>query len=210
MSSGFWLSFDTPTGVDNSVSTPDTRTELAVNSAAPTPARTTGTTPKTRSAPARVGEHPPAAVPKPVPAPADGTMASKPIRAPFVPDEFFGAQPTGRATLPNPQPLIENLTRCVIEILAGARDLEQIARWVSDDVYRHLLKRVVLSTRARQAKGVTPIRPMFALGSVSVCEPKDGVIEAVVIVHARARSRAVALRLEGLDHRWRATAINVL
>ena len=181
-----------------------------MNSAAPTPARTTGTTPNTRSAPARVGDSAPTAIPKPVPDADAGAMASKPIHAPFVPDEFFGAQPSGRATLPNPQPLIENLTRCVIEILAGARDLEQIARWVSDDVYRHLLKRVVVSTRARQAKGVTPGRPMFALGSVSVCEPKDGVIEAVVIVHARARSRAVALRLEGLDHRWRATAINVL
>jgi hypothetical protein len=36
------------------------------------------------------------------------------------------------------------------------------------------------------------------------------VIEAVVIVRGRARVRAVALRLEGLDRRWRATAINVL
>jgi hypothetical protein len=43
-----------------------------------------------------------------------------------------------------------------------------------------------------------------------VNEPRDGVVEAVVIVHGRARTRAVALRLEGLDNRWRATAINVL
>ena len=80
-------------------------------------------------------------------------LPSKPIRAPYVGDEYFGAQPATRAALPNPEPLLENLTRCVIEILAGARDLEQIARWVDDDVYRHLLKRVVLSTRARHAKG---------------------------------------------------------
>jgi hypothetical protein len=36
------------------------------------------------------------------------------------------------------------------------------------------------------------------------------VVEAVVVVHNRARSRAVAIRLEGLDRRWRATAISVL
>jgi len=137
-------------------------------------------------------------------------MPSKPIHSHFEPDEFFGQQPTPRASLPSPEPLIENLTRCVIEILAGARDLEQIARWVSDDVYRHLLKRVVLSTRARQAKGARVKRPLFSIGSLSMCEPKDGVVEAVVIVHGRARTRAVAIRLEGLDHRWRATAINVL
>jgi len=138
------------------------------------------------------------------------TMPSKPIRPRFIADEFFGHQPATSASLPDPLPLLDNLTRRVIEILAGARELEQIARWVTDDVYRHLLKRVVLSSRARQAKGVTPTRPAFTIGSTTVSEPRDGVVDAVVIVHGRARSRAVAFRLEGLDNRWRATAINVL
>jgi hypothetical protein len=137
-------------------------------------------------------------------------LPSKVIRPRFVPDEFFGHQPTSTAELPSPLPLVENLTRCVIEILAGARDLEQISRWVTDDVYRHLLKRVVLSARARQAKGQVASRPSFSIGSTTTCEPRDGVVEAVVIVRGRARTRAVALRLEGLDGRWRATAINVL
>lgn len=154
------------------------------------------------------------ALPAPMPieqsAPARELLPSKPIRPRFVPDEFFGHQPATREVLPNPEPLLENLTRCVIEILAGARDLEQIARWVSDDVYRHLLKRVVLATRARQAKNQKVSRPSFTIGSTTICEPRDGVVEAVVIVRGRARSRAVAIRLEGLDRRWRATAINVL
>ena len=125
-------------------------------------------------------------------------------------DEYFAHQPSERAALPAPEPLLENLTRCVIEILAGARDLEQISRWVTDDVYKHLLKRVVLSARARQAKNQATVRPTFTIGSISVCEPRNGVVEAVVIVNGRARVRAVAVRLEGLDSRWRATAINVL
>jgi hypothetical protein len=147
----------------------------------------------------------------PVPAPEDdaprGSLAPHTRRRA---DEFFDHQPVSRSRLPGPQPLIENLTRCVIEILGGARDLEQISRWVTDDVYRHLLKRVVLSARARQAKGSSPVRPAFAIGSTTIFEPRDGVVEAVVIVRGRARVRAVALRLEGLDNRWRATAINVL
>jgi hypothetical protein len=138
------------------------------------------------------------------------SLPSKPIRARFMPDEFFGHQPSLRAELPDPEPLLENLTRCIIEVLAGARDLEQIARWVTDEVYRHLLKRVVLSSRARQAKGVVASRPTFGVGSITVCEPRDGVVEGVVIVRGRARTRAVAIRLEGLDGRWRATAVNVL
>ncbi len=137
-------------------------------------------------------------------------LPSKIIRPRFEPDEFFGQQPTSTSALPNPHPLIENLTRCVIEILAGARDLEQISRWVTDDVYRHLLKRVVLSARARQAKGQPAARPTFGIGSITLCEPADGVVEAVVIVRGRARTRAVAIRLEGMDNRWRASVISVL
>lgn len=137
-------------------------------------------------------------------------LPSRIITPRFVQDEFFGHQPAVRESLPNPLPLLENLTRCVIEILAGARELEQISRWVTDDVYRNLLKRVVISARARQAKGQVISRPTFSIGSTSISEPRDGVVEAVVIVRGRARTRAVALRLEGMDSRWRATAINVL
>ena len=144
---------------------------------------------------------------------ATTSSAAAPLHATrqrFIPDEFFGQQPSSTSALPDPSPLIENLTRAVIEILAGARDLEQISRWVTDDVYRHLLKRVVLSARARYATGRAVTRPHFSIGSISQFEPRDGAVEAVVIVHNRVRTRAVALRLEGLDSRWRATAINVL
>lgn len=139
----------------------------------------------------------------------DGT-AVRALAPRFAADDFFDQQPTPTSALPDPRPLVENLTRCVIEILAGARELDQIARWLSDDVYRHLLKRVVLSSRTRQAKGAPALRPTFTLGTVQLCEPRDGVIEASVVVRGRARVRAVALRLEGLDRRWRATAIHVL
>lgn len=125
-------------------------------------------------------------------------------------EEWFGHQPSTTAELPDPRPLLENLARCVVEVLAGARELEQIARWVSDDVYRHLLKRVVLSTRAREARGERPARPAIGVGSTVICFPREGVCEATVIIRGRARARAIAIRLEGLDRRWRATAIHVL
>lgn len=125
-------------------------------------------------------------------------------------DEFFAPQPSRRSELPNPEPLLMNLTRSIIEILAGARELDQIARWVSDDVFRNLLKRVILAERARRVRGEVPARPNIQLGTVHWSEPRDGVVEAVVLVHSRVRSRAVAIRLEGLDRRWRATALSVL
>ncbi|RIJ52500.1 hypothetical protein DZG00_04690 [Clavibacter lycopersici] len=143
-------------------------------------------------------------------APAPTATVRGTVRKRFDVDDFFGRQPCSSQDLPPSGPLLENLTRCVIEILAGARELDQIARWVSDDVYRHLLKRVVLSARARRTKGQSVTRPVFTIGTVTSFSPRDGVIEAVIVVHGRARARAVAIRLEGLDRRWRATAINVL
>ena len=136
--------------------------------------------------------------------------SARAVRPKIDPDDFFGLQPTASSDLPDPGPLLENLVRSVIEILAGARDLEQLSRGVSDDVYRHLLKRVVLSARSRSARGARPVRPALSIGSVVTCSPRDGVVEATVIVRGRGRVRAVAIRLEGLDRRWRATAIHVL
>lgn len=125
-------------------------------------------------------------------------------------DDYFGRQPTSSSRLPDPKPLVENLACSVLEVLAGARDLEQIARWMSENVYKHLLKRVVLASRGRAARKQAATRPAFTLAATRVTSPADGVVEAVVVLHGKARTRAVAIRLEGLDQRWRATAISVL
>jgi hypothetical protein len=98
----------------------------------------------------------------------------------------------------------------VVEVLSGTRDIDQIARWLTTDVHAHLMKRVVLARRARTARGESVGRLTFTMGSTVLCEPSEGVVEAVVIVHGRARSRAVALRLEGFGDRWRASAVHVL
>jgi hypothetical protein len=131
-------------------------------------------------------------------------------RADFIEEDFFGPQHTSASVLPQPKPLAENLARCVLEILAGARDLDQISRWVTDDVYRSLMTRVHVAARARAHKKIPAHRPSFSMGSTTVCQPADGVAECCVILHGKARSRSIAIRLEGLDGRWRATAIHVL
>ncbi|QHC57044.1 3-hydroxyacyl-CoA dehydrogenase [Rathayibacter tanaceti] len=123
---------------------------------------------------------------------------------------FFAPQPATRAELPDPEPILARLTLVVIEILEGSREIDQIARWLTDEVYRHLQKRVVLAARSRSLARRTGQRIPFTIGRVVMAEPRDGVIEGVVLVHSRVRTRAVAIRLEGMDARWRATAINVL
>lgn len=124
--------------------------------------------------------------------------------------EYFARQPTPTVELPDPAPLLRSLTRGVLEVLAGVREVDQLARWFSEEAYRSLVTRANLSARARSARGAAPARPNFEIGSLRVSEPVDGVIEAVVIVAGPGRTRAVAVRLEGLDRRWRATSLAIL
>lgn len=124
--------------------------------------------------------------------------------------EYFAPQPTPRAELPDPQPLLRSLTQGVLEVLAGIREVDQLARWFNEDAYRKLVIRANLSARARSARGVAPTRPTFEIRSIRVSEPVDGIVEAVIVVAGPGRTRAVAVRLEGLDRRWRATSLAVL
>lgn len=126
-------------------------------------------------------------------------------------DSEFTYLRTSASELPDPEQLLTNLTRSVIEVIAGARDLEQLSRWISEDVYRTLLKQSVIASRARMLKKQPPTVPIVRVGRVHMQTPVDDVCEAVIMVQAgRARARAVAIRLEGIDSRWRATSIGVL
>lgn len=141
----------------------------------------------------------------------EGSAHSYPrIGATLAVAEYFAPQPTATADLPDPEPLLRNLTRGMLEVLAGVREVEQLARWLAEDPYRVLVTRANLAARARSARQVAPTRPVHSILSVRTCEPADGIIESVIVVSTPVRTRAVAMRLEGLDGRWRATSLALL
>ena len=124
--------------------------------------------------------------------------------------QFFAPQHTSTDSLPDPEPFLRNLTRGVLEVFAGVREVDQLARWLTEDAYRPLVARANLAARARSARGVPAIRPVHAILSVRQSSPADGVVEAVVVVQGPARTRSVPMRLEGIDGRWRATSLALL
>lgn len=124
--------------------------------------------------------------------------------------EYFARQRTASVALPDPVPLIRNLTVGVLEVMAGVREIEQLARWFDEESYRALITRANLATRARSARGVPALRPVHTIMSVHCSSPADGVTEGVAIVSGPARTRAVAMRLEGIDGRWRTTSLALL
>ncbi|MFT4220502.1 MAG: Rv3235 family protein [Microbacterium sp.] len=142
--------------------------------------------------------------------PSPGSARRVPLRRTVDVQEFFEPQPTPTTALPDPEPFLRNLTRGVLEVLAGVRDPEQLARWLTEDTHRRLMIRANLAVRARSARGIPATRPVHTIASVRHTSPADGAVEGVVIVSGPARTRAVALRLEGIDGRWRCTSLALL
>lgn len=124
--------------------------------------------------------------------------------------EFFAPQRTPSTALPSPEPFLRNLALGVLEVFAGVREVDQLARWLTEDAYRKLVTRANLAARARSARGVPARRPVHTIMSVHESSPADGIVEAVLVVRGPARTRALAVRLEGMDGRWRATSLALL
>lgn len=97
-----------------------------------------------------------------------------------------------------------------MEVFDGARPLEHISRWLAGGAFEELRTRVLLAERARRLRGVAAKRITYQLGPVHRCDPAEGVIEACVTVFSTVRSRAIVLRLEGQDGRWRATVLSIM
>jgi hypothetical protein len=117
-------------------------------------------------------------------------------------DPDFGPALSGRAELPDAARTGRRVLTLTLEALCGRRPLAQLQRLTSPGVWS------ALGTGRRPGWCVRSTSPLV-LGPVHVCEPVDGVAEITAVAHRDGRAHAVAARLEGLDGRWRCTALQV-
>lgn len=122
----------------------------------------------------------------------------------------FDVQRTPTEYLGDPVPEIRHLARFTMEAFDGARPLMHLARWLTEDAYRDLQARVTLAARSRAVRAVAARRIRYVPGPVHRCDPAPGVVEACIVLHTPVRCRVLAVRLEGMDRRWRATTVTVL
>lgn len=156
-----------------------------------------------------------------LPAPVEHPVPTKPRRRhlevaperqlrPAEQDAFFGPQPTPRSALPDPKPWTGRYVQALVEVFAGERPVGQLMRWTTEEVYADVTRRVRILARSASSSPSTRAPASRArVRSVHVCEPSDGIVEASVHVRHGRRSRAVAVRLEGWDGRWRCTALHL-
>ncbi|TFV69749.1 hypothetical protein E4P40_22120 [Blastococcus sp. CT_GayMR20] len=117
-------------------------------------------------------------------------------------DDDFGPAWSARAELPDARDAGRRLITLTLEALAGRRPLAQLQPITSLGVFAALSG----GRRPRWcAEGTSPL----VVGPVHVCEPVDGVAEVTAVARRGGRAHAVAARLEGIDGRWRCTALQV-
>lgn len=119
-------------------------------------------------------------------------------------EDVFGEQPTRRDDLPDPRDWAAHIAQALVEVMGGARPAPQLLRWTTPEVYAVVARRAAVSAR----RGMPPTR-RTVVRSLRVCEPADGVAEASAVVVDGGRVRALAMRLVGLDGRWRVEALQV-
>ncbi len=104
---------------------------------------------------------------------------------------------------PEPRLWTAQFVQAALEVCAGVRPAVQLVRWTTADVQATLARRGSLASHGRapsMAGRATFVR------SVHLCAPAEGVWEACCVVGGAARLRAVAVRVERFESRWRCTA----
>ncbi|MCV2488622.1 Rv3235 family protein [Geodermatophilus sp. YIM 151500] len=114
----------------------------------------------------------------------------------------FGPSPSSRSDLPDARDAGRRLLTVAVEGLAGWRPLAQLRPLTSARLFDAL-------ERGRRPRWCTQGSAPLRLGRVHVCEPVDGVAEVCAVVRRGDRAHAVAARLEGVDGRWRCTALQI-
>jgi hypothetical protein len=129
-------------------------------------------------------------------------LVPMPEPGPFDDDAWVAAARTPTSALPAAQGFARVLLQAVLEVVAGVRPVKQLQRDTSPELYANLLE--TLSGRPR-ATGVRPDRR--AVRSVHVQQRPEGIAEVCATVCSGERTLALALRLEGLDGRWKCTEL---
>lgn len=107
--------------------------------------------------------------------------------------------------------ICRSTVQAAVEVLAGTRPAQQLARRLDERCLAALQHRAALTRRV--ASGTSPTAGRLhrnpAVRSVRACQVSEDVYEASAVVSDELRVRAVALRLERSRLVWRVTVLEI-
>ncbi len=127
--------------------------------------------------------------------------------------DVFDPQPTPSDALGDPADTVHRLAQAVVDVFIGQRPVSQLHPWVTPEVadqLRLMVGRAGPTRAGRASKGTGPQGRRPRVVSTRITSPAPGVVEASAVVTGAPRSKALAMRLEGLDGRWRCTALRAV
>lgn len=112
--------------------------------------------------------------------------------------------PTPVEQLPPPEELAHRLVQAAVDVLRGLRPASQVLRWTTPEVYSQLRQRARVECADPRTAGRRPV-----VRSVRTSRSGQAGVEVAAVVLDGRRARAVAARLDGVDGRWRMTALQI-
>ena len=107
--------------------------------------------------------------------------------------------------------ICRSTVQAAVEVLAGTRPAQQLARRLDERYLAALQHRAALTRRV--ASGTSPTAGRLhrnpCVRSVRACQVAEDVYEASAVVSDELRVRAVALRLERSRQVWRVTVLEI-
>ena len=137
-----------------------------------------------------------------VPGPAHRPGPRPRPHRPLHPDADFGPAWSSRADLPPAAAAGRSVLLLALEVFTDRRPVSQLRPVTTPRLF------AALAAGRRPAWCSSGSGPLL-LGRVHVCEPVDGVAEISAVARRAGRAHAVAARLEGIDGRWRCTALQI-
>jgi len=143
--------------------------------------------------------------PRPTVPTTQGTLTLVPGREPEMP--LVPPAPTAPRVPSGDREWAGRFVHAAAEVSSGLRSATQLIRWTTPDVQMSLQRRAALAGRARTAGVFKTGKPFVRSLRISVVTSRT--YEVTAVVGELDRFRAVALRMEDLDGRWRVTALEI-
>jgi len=106
---------------------------------------------------------------------------------------------------------LEFIAPAIIEVIEGARSVTQLGGLINEDVYQTLRRRAIEYASARRERGQQPAQfPKVTVTNIHQESQRPGLIDSIVLLRIKNRTRAMTVRMEHRIGRWLATAITVL
>lgn len=163
----------------------------------PLPRRTQHNNTNVISLPQRIDDEYPDSLPLEWPR-VDGANALKYAPPAINPNVILEPERTHTSSrdLPSVHQWSIRLVHGLVEVMNGVRPISQLTRWLTIDIMQQVKNHIY----ARDLRRLT-------VRSVHVSELSDGVAEVCAVFGTQNRCYALAMRLEGLDSRWRVTQL---